>query len=214
MKNKHIALLIATILILDQAIKIYIKTHYFLGEERFVLGKWFSLHFVENEGMAWGLLFGGSYGKIILTLFRLVAVIWGTFYLRTLVRKNTKTIYLLCGALIYAGAAGNLIDSMFYGLIFDASHEYPGGVAHLFPAGGGYTSFLHGKVVDMFYFPVVDTVWPSWMPFWGGQSFKFFEYVFNLADASISVGVFLLLFHELFLKKGEKKTEEATAAAR
>lgn len=209
MKKKQIILLIAAILIADQAIKIYVKTHFYMGEERSVIGSWFKLHFLENEGMAWGMKFGGDWGKIALTLFRLVAVIWGSFYIGKMVKEKVKPIYLFISALVYAGAAGNLIDSMFYGMIFNASDVNMHNVAQLFPAGGGYTSFLHGRVVDMFYFPVIDTILPTWVPMWGGQRFTFFDPVFNLADASISFGVILLLAHELFVKKDPKKVDPA-----
>ena len=192
MKGKHVAFLIILVLLADQALKFYIKTNYYLGEEHNVVGDWFRLHFVENEGMAWGWQFGGDFGKIILTLFRLIAVVLGTFYLRTIIRKKYHRGFIICASLIYAGALGNLLDSMFYGLIFSNSEPFL--VAQMLPAGGGYTSFLHGKVVDMLYFPIIsDAKYPSWFPFWGGQDFEFFRPVFNLADASISTGVIALL---------------------
>jgi len=209
-KGKHIAGLIILLLLIDQAFKIYIKTNYYLGEEHKILGDWFRLHFVENEGMAWGLQFGGSFGKIALTLFRLVAVIWGTFYIRNLIRKKAHKGFIICVSLIYAGAAGNLIDSMFYGLIFNASHLGSHHVAHLFPAHGGYAAFLHGRVVDMLYFPMIDTVLPNWVPFWGGKEFTFFDPVFNLADFYISFSFFMLLiFQRRFFPDSSKKDKTA-----
>lgn len=203
-KGKHVFFLIASILIADQAIKIFIKTHYFIGEEHKVLGNWFRLHFVENEGMAWGWKFGGGLGKVLLTLFRLVAVIAGTFIIRNFIRKGYTKGFVICASLIYAGAFGNLIDSMFYGLVFNESMPFVQNTAQLFPPGGGYAGFLHGKVVDMFYFPIINTTFPSWVPFWGGEPFEFFQPVFNLADASISVGVIvLLLFQRKFMPHKE-----------
>lgn len=206
MKGRTVAFFILLILFADQALKYFIKTNYTLGEEHNVMGTWFRLHFVENEGMAWGLKFGGDFGKIILTLFRLVAVIWGTFYLRNIIEKKYHPGFIICAALIYAGAMGNLIDSMFYGLIFNESDAYT--TAALFPPEGGYASFLHGRVVDMLYFPIIETSYPSWFPVasWRGQPFEFFSPVFNLADASISTGVIALLVFQkkIFPHKHEK----------
>lgn len=194
-------------LLIDQCLKFYIKTNYYIGEEHLVLGKWFRLHFVENEGMAWGWKFGGSFGKIALSLFRMVAVVIGTFYLVHIVKKKEHPGFIYCAALIYAGALGNLLDSMFYGLIFENSEPFSN-VAKLFPAGGGYAGFLHGKVVDMLYFPIITNAhFPSWVPIWGGQEFEFFRPVFNIADACISVGVFtIIIFQNRFFKpKNEEK---------
>lgn len=214
LKGKHIAGLIIILLIIDQAFKIFIKTHYYLGEEHQVIGKWFRLHFVENEGMAWGLQLGGDFGKIALTLFRLVAVIWGTFYLRRLIRKKAARGFIICVSLIYAGAAGNLIDSMFYGMIFNASDPYVHNVAQLLPASGGYADFLHGRVVDMLYFPMIDTVLPNWVPFWGGKTFTFFDPVFNLADFYISFSFFaLLIFQKKFFPEVHKAKSTTKAPA-
>lgn len=206
MKGRHVAFLIIAILLADQALKFYIKTTYYLGEEHNVIGDWFRLHFVENEGMAWGWKFGGDSGKIILTLFRLVAVIFGTFYLRSIIQKKYHRGFIACAALIYAGALGNLLDSMFYGLIFNNSEPFL--VAQFLPETGGYTSFLHGKVVDMLYFPIITNAkFPSWVPFWGGEDFEFFRPVFNLADASISTGVIaLLIWQKKFFPKKETET--------
>jgi signal peptidase II len=204
-KARNLVLIILLIIIADQALKFYIKLNYYTGEEHNVIGNWFRLHFVENEGMAWGWQFGGSFGKIALTLFRLVAVIWGTFLLKDFLKKQMHKGFLICAALIYAGALGNLIDSMFYGLIFDISYDaqhpqYYGMVAKAF-TGVHYGSFLHGKVVDMFYFPLFSGNFPQWLPIWGGEEFEFFRPVFNIADASISVGVIvLLIFQNKFFK--------------
>ncbi len=206
MKAKHLALIILGIILADQGVKFYIKTHFFVGEEINVLGSWFKLHFIENEGMAWGWKFGGDIGKIVLTLFRLAAVVWGVFLLKDFIDKKYHKGFIICAGMIFAGALGNLLDSMFYGLIFENSDPYLQNVAHLFPKGGGYTGFLHGRVVDMLYFPLISTVLPSWIPFMGGKQFDFFEPVFNIADASISVGVVtILIFQNVFFKKDESK---------
>lgn len=192
-KGWQVALLIVLILVADQALKIYIKTNFALQEEHNVLGRFFRLHFVENAGMAWGWKFGGDFGKIALTLFRLIAVVLGVFYLRNIIKKRYHTGFIICAALIFAGAAGNLIDSMFYGLIFTNSDYYLHNIAVMFPPQGGYAGFLHGQVVDMLYFPIIQTHYPTWFPVWGGEEFEFFSPVFNLADASISVGVIAIL---------------------
>lgn len=160
---------------------------------------WFQIFFVENEGMAWGWKFGGDWGKMILTLFRLVAVIIGVFYIRSIIKKKLHPGFIACVGLIFAGALGNLIDSMFYGMIFEESTYTH--VARMFPAGGGYAGFLHGKVVDMLYFPIIHSHYPSWIPFVGGEEFEFFSPVFNIADASISCGVIaIILFQKKFFK--------------
>jgi signal peptidase II len=165
------------------------------------------IYFVENEGMAWGWKFGGALGKIALTLFRLVAVVFGVYYIHTVIKRKYHRGFILCAALIFAGALGNLLDSMFYGLIFEAStYDH---VAKIFPHVG-YTSFLHGRVVDMLYFPLVKTHYPHWVPFVGGDEFEFFSPVFNIADASISVGVIAIL---LFQKKFFHKEPAGEAAA-
>lgn len=207
MKARNVVLLILAIIVADQALKFYIKLNFFASEEHKIIGNWFRLHFVENEGMAYGWQFGSGFGKIALTLFRLVAVVWGSFLLRDFIRKKYTTGFIVCAALIYAGALGNLIDSMFYGLIFDNSDFFRMNVAHLFPHGGGYAKFLHGRVVDMLYFPIVQSHYPSWFPIVGGQEFEFFTFVFNIADASISIGVILLLLFQNKFLKHEKHAE-------
>jgi signal peptidase II len=200
-KLRNVVLIIASVIIVDQVLKIWIKTSYPFGHVKDVMGlKWFKLYFIENEGMAWGWKFGGEWGKMILTLFRLAAVIFGTWYLARVVKHNYHKGFIICAALIYAGALGNLLDSMFYGLIFSSS-DYSS-IAAAFPHGGGYAGFLHGRVVDMLYFPLVRSTFPNWVPVWGGENFEFFSPIFNIADASISVGVItLLLFQKRFFKK-------------
>jgi signal peptidase II len=199
--------IILLVLILDQWLKIWVKTHMTYGEDFPILGMdWAYIHFVENNGMAFGLSLGGDSGKLALSIFRLVAVGFLIYFIGRLIKEQAKTGVLVSFALIMAGAMGNIIDSCFYGLIFSESN-YHGGIAEAFPEGGGYSGFLFGKVVDMFYFPMIDTVLPSWVPFWGGERFQFFKPVFNLADASISLGVFsLLLFQRSFFKKEPENT--------
>ena len=203
-KTKLLAI-IFTVLIIDQALKIYIKTHFQYGEDMPLFGStWAYFNFVENKGMAFGLSLGGDYGKLALSLFRIVAVIFLWIYISRLIKAIAHMGLLVSFALIFAGAVGNIIDSAFYGLIFSES-SYHGGVATMFPEGGGYAGFLHGKVVDMFYFPIIDTVLPDWIPFWGGQRFEFFKPVFNVADTSISVGVgILLVFYKRFFGEHEE----------
>lgn len=190
--------LILGVLFIDQFIKIYIKTHMYLGESYRISGEWFYLHFVENPGMAFGLQLGGDYGKLLLSVFRLAAVAGIGVYLWRLFSKNVRPLLLVCVALIFAGALGNILDSVFYGKFFNTSDAWDQNIAEFMPADGGYAGWLHGQVVDMFYFPVVEGHWPEWMPTWSflpeaGEEFLFFRPVFNIADASISVGVFLLI---------------------
>lgn len=201
MKARNLILLIFIVVLADQALKIYIKTHFYINEHHSVFGEWFRLHFVENEGMAYGWKFGGDGGKMLLTLFRLGAVIFGVWYLKSIIQKKYHRGFIICAGLIFAGALGNLIDSMFYGLIFEQSVYGSMNVAKMFPEHG-YAGFLHGKVVDMLYFPIIrDAHFPSWVPVWGGEDFEFFRPIFNIADASISIGVItILLFQKKFFK--------------
>lgn len=204
MKYRHTLLLILLIIIADQWLKIYIKTHFYKGVPYKVIGDWFQLHFIENNGMAFGMKFSeGDVGKLILTTFRLVAVGFGFYVLKQLVNKKYSRGALICGSLILAGALGNLIDSMFYGLIFSESSYH---IAKFVPFGQGYGKFMHGQVVDMLYFPLVETKMPEWMPLVGGKVLSFFDPVFNIADAAISTGVITLL---VFQKKMIHKHTEA-----
>jgi signal peptidase II len=198
MSNRTKALLlIFSILIVDQVVKIIIKTNMVIGDEIPVLGNWFRIHFLENNGMAFGMEWGGKTGKVALSVFRMIAIAGISWYLDSIIKKNAHAGLILSVSAIIAGAAGNLIDSAFYGMIFSESWHTP---AVLFPEGGGYSSFLHGRVVDMLYFPIIDTTWPDWSPIRPGQSFIFFRPVFNLADTSITTGVLaILLFQKKFL---------------
>ncbi len=203
---KKSLLIILFVLIADQALKFWVKTHMTLGQEFHVLGNWFIFHFTENEGMAFGITFGGETGKLMLSIFRIIAIIIIAIYLFRLRKKDPHPGLIVSFSLILAGAIGNMIDSAFYGLIF--SHSSYHTVAQLFPPDGGYNSFLHGKVVDMFYFPIIQTTLPDWVPISGGKQFIFFRPVFNIADASITSGVLLLLFFQKkFFARQEAPTE-------
>lgn len=182
-----VVLLVVAILLIDQVIKIEVKTNMRLHEVIDITG-WFKINFIENNGMAYGMTF---FNKLVLSLFRIVAISLIGYYLTKVIRKGARMGYIICLAMVFAGAVGNMIDCMFYGLIFNASSpEY---MSYFVPFGEGYAPFLMGKVVDMFYFPLIETTWPEWMPVVGGDDYIFFSPVFNFADASISVGVAILL---------------------
>jgi signal peptidase II len=204
LKQKSI-LIVLLIIVADQVSKILVKTNMMMGQEIHVIGNWFILHFTENNGMAFGINMPGNYGKIILTLFRILAVTAIVFYLRHLILKDSHRGLIIAISLILAGAIGNIIDSIFYGMIFEDSW---GRVAGMFPEGGGYGSVLQGRVVDMLYFPVIRGTWPEWFPWVGGQQLIFFRPVFNIADSSITTGVFIvLIFQKRFFdheESGEK----------
>ncbi len=185
-------LVIVLVLVIDQASKIWVKTHMSLFES-LEITSWFKIYFVENNGMAFGMEF---IGKMFLSIFRIVAIGFIGYYLCKLINGRYKTGYIICISLILAGAFGNIIDSVFYGEIFSAS--YSGHVASFVSLGDGYSSWLHGKVVDMLYFPLIESTFPSWVPVWGGQPFVFFSAIFNIADSAITVGIFILL---LFYRK-------------
>ncbi len=233
MKKSHILILIVLgVLLIDQALKIYIKTHYSIGQGFDILGlSWAKILFIENDGMAFGITFGekclgvtqedGSCtgimltkesGKLILSLFRIIMVGFLFYFIRELLKAKESMGLLICLSLILAGAIGNILDSAFYGLMFNEPLHH-GGVAELFSDQPRYAPFLFGRVVDMFYFPMINTNFPDWFPFWGGDRFQFFRPVFNVADASISIGVAcILIFHRSFLQK-KKEDPKAEGSA-
>ncbi|MBQ4475227.1 MAG: lipoprotein signal peptidase, partial [Bacteroidales bacterium] len=198
MKNKKVIvpiIIIIGVLLIDQILKIWVKTHMVIGEEVHIFGDRVMLKFVENPGMAFGMEFGGNWGKLALSIFRILAVGGLIWYLVTLIRKGSNLFVISCISLIIAGAAGNLIDCAFYGLIFNESF---GEVAQMFPDGGGYAGFLAGNVVDMFYCPVINTTLPDGFPIWGGEHIIFFRPIFNVADSAITISVFIMI---IFYKK-------------
>ncbi|MGO3706670.1 MAG: lipoprotein signal peptidase [Mesonia hippocampi] len=202
MSLKKAGILIFVLLLIDQVSKFYIKTNFMIGEEIKVFD-WFRILFVENEGMAWGAQIPGEYGKLALTLFRLVAIVGIGYWLWDSVKKKATAVLIAGISLIFSGAMGNIIDSVFYGVIFNDSH---GQLATFIPESGGYGTLFHGKVVDMLYFPLWSGYLPEWVPFWGGQYFTFFDPVFNIADSCIFVGfVLLLIFNKKAFPKEENK---------
>lgn len=189
MDLKKASLLILLVLVIDQWSKIYIKTHFQLGESIEVFS-WFKIHFVENKGMAWGMEIPGQYGKLLLSIFRVIAIGFIGYWLWDSIRKKVSNMLIICISLIFAGALGNQLDSTFYGILFNhSSHQ----VASFLPESGGYAPVFYGRVVDMLYFPLYEGVLPEWIPFKGGEYFSFFDPVFNVADSAISLAVMLLI---------------------
>ena len=218
MKKIHIVIIVLLVLIADQSLKIYVKTSFPLNTSKVIADNWFHLYFVENPGMAYGWKFGGNLGKMALTIFRLGAVIFGTWYLGSIIKKGYSKGFIICASLIYAGALGNLIDSCFYGLIFDKGMVFNSEINDYVNYSGlavfatkGYASFLHGNVVDMLYFPIIRGTFPSWFPIWGGEPFEFFRPIFNIADAAISTGVItIFLFQKRLFRQRHVVVESHT----
>jgi signal peptidase II len=204
MSLKKAFFVVFLILLIDQCIKIYIKTHFFIGESIAVFGwEWFQIYFVENKGAAWGAQLPGEYGKLALSLFRLIIAPLIGYWLVKSVKEQAPKLLIIAVSLIFAGAVGNIIDSLFYGVIFEASTGKH--IATFMSEGGGYAPPLYGNVVDMLYFPFIqDATWPEWLPFLGGETFTFFNAIFNIADMAISTGVGILL---VFNKRVFPKTE-------
>ncbi len=199
-------ILIALVLLIDQVSKFWVKLNMTIGQDFNIFSDKFLIHFIENPGMAYGMEFGGEYGKLFLTVFRIIAVSGIGYGLHYMIKNKYNRGFILNVALIFAGALGNIIDSVFYGVIFSESTFYEKAV--LFPEAGGYGSLLHGKVVDMLYFPLVEGYFPTWLPIWGGEHFLFFRPVFNIADSAISIGVFLILIFQnrYFKEEVEEKS--------
>ncbi|MBP9882250.1 MAG: lipoprotein signal peptidase [Chitinophagales bacterium] len=205
MKYLHPVIVILSVLIFDQALKFWVKLN-FMYTESLRITDWFYLYFIENEGMAFGWSLGGEWGKLTLSLFRLLAVFLIGYYLVRLVKQKSHAGFITSISLIMAGAIGNILDSVFYGKLFSAST--PQQLAVFMPEGGGYATWLHGRVVDMFYFPLYEGFIPPWVPIWGGEFLIFFRPIFNVADASITTGVFLIiLFQKQFFKQPDKQVK-------
>ncbi len=193
-------LVIFLILIIDQVSKFIVKTSMPLGATQPVIGNWFLIRFIENPGMAFGIDIPSKIGKPVLTIFRIIAAILIGWYLRSLILKKASVGFIICIAMIFAGAVGNIIDSVFYGVIFSESTYFE--IAKIFPKGGGYAPLLNGRVVDILYFPLIESNYPDWIPFWHGQKFIFFRPIFNIADSSITLGVIsIIIFQRKYLRE-------------
>ena len=207
--TRTLVIITSAILVVDQIVKILVKTHMHIGEDIPLIGTWCHLHFIENEGFAFGTAFGGVTGKYLLTLFRIAATAFIIWLIVKYLHEGQRRSLILSLTLITAGAIGNIIDSCFYGLIFNESYY---NIASLFPPEGGYAPLLQGRVVDMFYFPLFEYNWPHWVPLIGGEHFIFFSAIFNVADAAVTIGVFWLLIDQVFLAPKHSKSEKSQSA--
>ena len=207
--GQKISIFVILLLIIDQVSKIVVKTNMTIGESIPVLGNWFQIFFIENPGMAFGMQFGGSIGKVALTLLRIALVTFLIIYVRRLLKHGQTPTGVLIGiSLVMVGALGNIVDSLFYGVIFGESSY--GQVAEFLPEGGGYAPLFMGKVVDMLYFPIIDTTLPDWFPIWGGKDFLFFSPIFNFADTCISVGaIYMIIFKWKYLSTTIAEAEKS-----
>ena len=204
MKAYKVFLIVFAVLVLDQAVKIWVKTHMLMGEE-ITVTNWFRLHFTENPGMAFGMVLPGVWGKLVLSIFRLAAAGGGAYYIYHLLKTKAHWGFITACSMILAGAIGNMVDGAFYGMIFSDSF---GKVAEVLPKGGGYAGFLQGHVVDMLWFPLFHGFFPNWVPFWGGEYFEFFRPVFNVADSAITSGVIVILVFQKYFFVEETDTEQ------
>lgn len=209
MKGYKAAIIILSIILIDQATKIWVKSNMMLSQE-YIIADWFRIHFTENPGMAFGMMLPGVWGKLFLSIFRLFAVAGGVWYLRKIIHEKAHWGFVTAASMVLAGAMGNMIDGTFYGVIFSESHHQ---VAQLFPAEGGYSGWMQGLVVDMLWFPLFHGFWPEWVPFVGGDYFEFFRFIFNIADAAITTGVIIiLLFQGVFFKDNPEEVVAPNAA--